>query len=121
MTDRPGYQVPPTTGKVPTRPSESAGKEWVRAIAESVVRVLGGKTNNVLTVNLPNGVGTTTIKDPRIGVYTSFHWQPLTTNAAALLWGAPFIIISSQQDGEATFAHANTANADQNFNLVMIG
>jgi hypothetical protein len=93
----------------------------VRAIAESVVRMLGGKTNNVLTVNLPNGVASTTVKDPRIGAYTSFHWQPLTANAAALLWAAPYVVVSSQKDGEATFAHGNTANADQNFNLVMIG
>lgn len=121
MTDRPGFPVPAPTGRIPGRISECADKEWVRAVSEAVARVLGGKMNAVLDVTLPDGAASTTVIDARIGAFTMFVWEPLTANAAALLWAAPYVVVASQQEGEATFDHANTANADQDFRLLMIG
>lgn len=121
MTGRPGFRTAPIVGRKPSKPSEAASDDWLKAVAEKVNDILSGKLNNVATVTMVNGAASTTIKDARIGPYSHFGFQPLTTHAALLLWETPYVIVTSQKAGEATFAHANTANLDQTFNLTITG
>jgi putative flippase GtrA len=90
----------------------------VRRVVDVVNRTLSGKLNVTLPVTLQNGNTTTTIIDPRITAYSALLLTPLTAHAAAI---AASVYVSSQQNGQATFTHSNTANTDQLFRLCIIG
>lgn len=121
MTTLPGYPPVPLGGGNAGRLADAASLSWCKRIAEVVNNILKGKMNVVLPVTLANGAGTTIITDARIGPYSAFLFQPLTTHAAAALYGAPYVLVTDQKQGEATFAHVNDAHTDKNFNLVILG
>lgn len=117
-----GYSGVPDSGSAPASLDDAADAGWVQRIARAVGGLLQGKMNAVLSgVQLLNGAASTTVTDPRISAASGFYLQPLTTHACALLYAAPYVLITSQKAGEVVFAHANTANADQTFNLLIIG
>lgn len=93
-------------------------KEHRRQIARLANSLLQGKTNNVIQLTLNPGVTTTVVTDKRIGANTGIFFSALTANAAAALAA---LYVSSQQNGTATLTHANSANTDQTFNLLLVG
>ncbi len=116
-----GYPTVPLGGKAPTALREAADNSWVQRIARAVAGLLQGKFNASLAVTLASGAATTTVLDPRLSATSVLYLQPLTAHAAALKYAAPWITVASQQSGQVVFAHANTANPDQTFNLLIIG
>lgn len=88
-----------------------------REIANSLYRVMDGKTNNVLDVTLNAGSATTTVTDARIGTNTAVICVPATANAAAISmpWRSDLL------NGSMTLNHTNDANADKTFKLILVG
>jgi len=116
-----GYQAVPSGGRTPPSLAEAADKSWVERIARSVIGLLQGKLNASLAVTLASGAADTTVRDARISATSTLLLQPLTAHAAALLYASPYVLIGAQQIGQVVFNHANTANPDQTFNLLIIG
>lgn len=80
--------------------------------------LLLGKTNNVSTVTLTANSATTTITDPRI-TYASFIGLMATTANAAT--ATANVYVSARGDGTATLTHANNAQTDRTFILLIVG
>lgn len=118
---QPGYTPAPLSGNQPEDIKRAASARWVRNIAEVVNNILRGKVNAVLPLTLDANSATTTVLDARISAYSALVLQPVTSNAAAALYDTPYIIPSGQKSGEVVLNHANDANADKTYNLVIIG
>jgi hypothetical protein len=116
-----GFSAVPLGGEAPLALKDAAGTKWVKRLAETINRLLQGKLNASLAVTLASGATSTTVKDARIGAFSTLVLVPLTAHAAALLYAAPYVLTGAQQSGQVTFSHANTANTDQTFNLLIIG
>lgn len=95
-----------------------------RRLSSVVNTILQGKINAVTTVTLTAGTTTTTITDARITSKSFIGLTPTTANAAAAI---PTTYISSQMtgtgttQGTATITHANNAQTDRTFNILIIG
>lgn len=108
-----------TTPGYPTAPEAWSNEvEHRRKIARTSNLALGGKLNAVTQITLTANSATTTVTDARIGASTFFGFQPLTADAAAALGG---LYVSSQANGTATLAHANNAQSDRTFRVLLIG
>jgi hypothetical protein len=116
-----GYPTVPLGGRAPDSLHGAADKSWVARIARAVAALLQGKFNAALAITLASGAASTTIQDARISATSTLLLQPLTAHAAALAYASPYVLITAQQSGQVAFAHANTANTDQTFNLLIIG
>jgi hypothetical protein len=98
--------------------------EHVRRIAQAINNILQGKMNSVTTVTLAANVATTTLTDARISSKSFIGFQPTTANAAAALGT---LYTSSQMGGTGTVTgsvvlnHANNAQTDRTFNVLIIG
>lgn len=82
-------------------------------------QVSSGRINAVIpSVSLRANETTTTVTDPRLTGQSFIRWMPLTANAAA---EEASMYVSARGDGTATITHANTADADKTFDLLVIG
>lgn len=117
----PGYPPAPIGGGAVTKLGDAADKGWVKKIVEVANNILKGKINVVLPISLTANSATTTVIDARIGPYSALLLQPMTAHAAAALYSATSVLVTSQQNGQAVFTHANNAQTDKSFNLVILG
>lgn len=117
----PGYQTAPVSGDPVKDPKDAAHKVWARRLAEIINEIRRGKVNASLPVTLTASSATTTVKDARISGYSTIILQPLTAHAFAAYVTSPYITITNQQTGQLTLNHVNDANADKNFNMLIIG
>lgn len=114
--NNPGYQGVPEVG--------ADQKEHSRRIARAVNGLLQGKMNAVTTVTLTANAATTTLTDARITANSFIGFMPTTANAAAALSG---LYVSAQVSanglaaGYATLNHANNAQTDKTFKVLIIG
>lgn len=98
--------------------------EHKRRVARTVNLLLQGKLNAVTTVTLTANTTTTTITDARITSSSFIGFMPKTANAAAALAN---LYVSAQMGsngtvaGSATLTHANNAQTDRTFNVLIIG
>jgi hypothetical protein len=95
-------------------------REHRRKLAESVNRALAGKLNATLDVTLTANQAATAVTDARLSTASYIGLCPLTANAAAEL-GNGTIYVSAQGKGTLTLTHANNAQTDRNFRLLVIG
>lgn len=100
-----------------TAPGNEYTLAWALSISDRV-RALAGKANNVTNVTLTANAATTVLKDPRLYVNSYIGFMPQTANAASA--GAS-IYVDSQTKGSATIHHANDANLDKTYTLVIAG
>ena len=123
MTDRPGYSPANTSGGRVKDVSDAASSSWVKNIVEVVNGMIKGRQNVVLTITLRAGFATTPVIDARIGPFSALLLQPLTSNAAAALYSATSVLAdpATQKQGSVVFDHANNAQVDRTFNLVILG
>lgn len=105
----------PTT---PPQLYDSDPARHLRNISEAVRQILDGKVNYVKTVTLRANNATTTVTDTRLGPTSFIGLMPKTANAAGAL---ATTYISARTDGSATITHANTADADKTFVLLIVG
>jgi hypothetical protein len=89
-----------------------------REISERVNRLNQGKMNAVTTLTLTANAGSTTLTDKRIGGATWIGLMPTTANAAAAL---ATTYVSARGTGTATITHANDANVDKTYGVLLIG
>lgn len=115
-----GFQPAPTAGLPALTITETASRVWVRQVAEATNNILAGKLNATLLVTLAPNVASTTVTDVRISAYSAILFTPLTANAAAEL-ASGGLYVSNRKAGEATIAHANGAQTDREFNMLIIG
>lgn len=106
-----GYPVPPLDN-----PDSNYHR---RQIAAAVELLQKGKSNNILDVTLTAGAAATTVSDARIGVTTFPISLPVTANAAAIT--APYVVDSSRVNGSFILVHANNADVDKTFKLILVG
>ena len=87
-----------------------------------VNNLLIGKTNNVISVTLTINVATTTVAGAGypIGPNSFIGFMPTTANASAEI-GAGTLYVSARGKNTMTITHANNANADRTFAVVIIG
>ena len=76
--------------------------------------------NATLDVTLAANQAATAVTDARLSASSFLGFCPLTANAAAEI-GNGTLYVSAQGKGTATLAHANTAQTDRNFRLLVIG
>lgn len=93
---------------------------WLVKLRDVVNNIMRGKINATLDVTLTPSAATTTVNDARIGGSCGIYLMPLSSNAAAeigagtIWWGAP-------GNQTVTLNHANNAQADRSFRLLIIG
>lgn len=85
-----------------------------------VNNLLIGKSNNVLAFTLTANAASSTITDPRVGPLSFLGFMPTTANAAAEL-GAGTLYVSARGAETATIVHANNANADRTYAVLIVG
>jgi hypothetical protein len=102
---------------IPGFPGLSPNESSLKRIVATIGRLLAGKTNNVTSVTLTANSATTTMSDPRIGAYSFIGFTPTTAHAKAE--GTPEV--TAKDTGTATLSHANNAQTDRTYDVVIIG
>ncbi len=118
MTTPPGYPAVPLSGETASSGNPPAGTAWVRVMADRINNMLRGRLNVTLALTLTANAASTTITDARLGFFSAILFSPLTANAAAAI-GTTYV--SSQNNGSAVITHANNAQTDRSFTLVIVG
>jgi hypothetical protein len=95
-------------------------KEHRRKLARAVNQNMQGKMNAFIDFTLTASVGSSTLIDPRIGYYSTLLFMPMTAHAAAELTSL-YVPQATMQSGQAVIQHANNANADKTFRVLIIG
>lgn len=112
-----------TTVFKPLPPPVGSGGEtglwaYLARVHEVIRGVLTGKLNCTTTVTLAAGATTTTLTDARIGPASFIDFMPTTAHAATAKGG---LYVSARGEGSATLTHANTADVDKTFGVIIIG
>ena len=115
-----GFPPAPYRQLGPLRLQDAADAGWVQQIVERVNNILQGRLNVTLPLSLTASSSTTIVTDARIGAFSSLLFCPLTANAALEI-AAGTLFVSEQKSGSATITHANNAQADRTFSLVILG
>lgn len=99
-------------------------KEHLRKLARGINSLLQGRMNAKTTVTLTAGATTTTLQDARITVDSFVGLMPTTANAAAAL-STTYVTNRMSANGTAagtvTLTHANNAQVDRTFIVLLIG
>lgn len=93
-------------------------KEHLRKISMAINSILQGKMNATSTVTLRENEATTVLTDSRLSVSSFIGLMPTTANAATEL---ATLYITDQNTGTATINHANNAQTDRTFTVLIIG
>lgn len=110
------------TGKQAVPTSGASWKEWLLKVSYAVNDMRHGHMNTGGTFTLTANVGSSTLTDDRISVDSTVVLFPCTANAAAELGnGTIYQAESGRINGTAVFTHANNAQTDRTFRLVIIG
>ena len=93
---------------------------WLARVRDVVNNIMRGKINATLDVTLTPSAASTTVSDARIGGSCGIYLMPLSANAAAEI-GNGTIWWSAPSNQTVTLNHANNAQADRTFRLLIIG
>lgn len=114
ITVRPHVPAPPTS-----LTDLKSHAIWSRKLFDAIKAWRVGKFDCTKSVTLTIGAASTTVSDYRFSPQ-SFVWgMPTTANASAEI-GAGTIYFTPT-DGSCLIMHANNANADRTFTLVILG
>jgi len=86
-------------------------------VARAIDALLAGKSNNLAEVTLTANSATTTFNHPLITGFSGLFFTPLTANAQAIATPRP----SNMGTRTCTLNHANDANADKTFKVLIVG
>ena len=111
---------PPVDWSPPAKMDQAASRTWVRLISEAVGNVIYGNLNAVTDATLVANNIHTTVSWPRINPYCGLFFCPLTANAAAEM-GNGTLWVSALTNGSAQLTHANNAQADRTYRVLIIG
>ena len=105
---------------VPT--SGTNWKEWLLKVAMAVNEIRHGHLNTGGLFTLSASVASTTFIDDRISVDSTVVLVPTTANAAAELGaGTLYMSETGRVNGSIVVTHANNAQTDRTFRVVIIG
>jgi hypothetical protein len=93
---------------------------FLRAVKSVVNLILQGKLNATLDVTLTANQATTAVNDPRLSGSSGLYFMPQTANAAAEI-GNGTLYVSARGSQSATLTHANNAQADRTYTMLIIG
>lgn len=101
---------------------EPAVKRMFRQVASVLNGAMSGKMNAIGEVTLTANAATTTITDSRLTRNSLVLFDPMTSNAAAELYGATmYVTDANRRNGEFVITHANNAQSDRTFKYLVIG
>ena len=92
-----------------------------RMIARAVSLAQDGQVDVTQNITLVANAATTTVVDSRIGPTTAALLQPTTAHAAAEIAAGGLFPSPITQAGTLTINHANNAQIDRTFVLMLIG
>lgn len=98
-------------------PGLAPGEKDLRRIVDVVRGLLAGKMNVVTSVTLTANAATTTLTDSRLGGASFVGFTPTTANAKAE--GTPYV--TAKAKGSCTLNHANNAQVDRTYDVVIFG
>lgn len=94
----------------------------IRKVAEVVNRSLGGKLNAQVEVTLTANAASTTLTDARLTAGSFLDFDPLTANAATeKAAGTIYVTSANRRNGSCVITHANNAQADRAFKVLIVG
>jgi hypothetical protein len=97
-------------------------KQAIRRVAEVVNRSLTGKLNALKEITLTANAASTVIDDARLTTGSLVLFDPVTSNAATeLAAGTLYVTTANRRNGRFTVTHANNAQTDRTFKLLLIG
>jgi hypothetical protein len=108
--------------KPPVPETGSDWKEWLLKCSRAINGILKGQLNTGGLVTLSANVASTTITDARISVDSTFVLVPTTANAAAELGaGTLYMSETGRVNGAIVITHANNAQTDRTYRIVVLG
>ena len=93
-------------------------KEHLRKLSTAYNSMLMGRLNAISTVILTANAATTTLTDSRLTVDCFIGFMPKTAHAATEL---ATLYVDTQNTGSAVIHHANNAQTDRSFTILIIG
>lgn len=94
--------------------------EHRRKIARALNGALQGKLNSTKAFTLTANAASSTVTDARLTANSFIGFMPTTANASAEI-GAGTIYIGTRNNGTAIVTHANNAQSDRTYQLLIIG
>jgi len=91
-----------------------------RLLGEQGQRHNQGKTNNIIVRTLTANAASTTITDARISPASYLGFMPETANAAAEI-ATLYVSDSGRVGNSVAVSHANNAQTDRTFRIVIVG
>ena len=117
VRSRPGIKSPPSNLRNP-----QALLNWLRTNSDAATAHRHGKMDVTKEFTLTAGAATSTLSDYRLSPQSCVLFDPQTANAATELYGGTmYALTANRGDGAWTIAHANNANADRTFTVLIIG
>jgi len=97
-------------------------RQYLQSISAVANRANTGKVNVVINVTLDSGSATTTVTDNRLTQFSGVSFDPMTANAASeKAAGTMYVSPAGRRSGEWTITHANNAQTDRRFRMVVMG
>ncbi len=118
MTIREYMHLPPP----PALNNFSDVTAYARRLYDGLFRARQGKLECINEVTLTANAASTVLSDIRISTQSWIGWMPLTANAATeLAAGTMYVLEANVGTGSITITHANNAQTDRKFRLIVIG
>lgn len=117
MTEIRGFLTPPRDA---SSDEPGALRSAIRSLSSILARALQGGINVTNEITLTAGAGSTTLTDARISPQSFIEFAPQTSNAAVEK-AAGSLYVSQRVNGSATIVHANNAQTDRTFTVLIIG
>lgn len=94
---------------------------YLRRTWETLQAMRRGKIECIAELTLTANAASTTLSDIRIGKYSALIFDPMTANAAAeLAAGTLYVTLANRVDGSATVVHANNAQTDREYRVIIL-
>lgn len=95
---------------------------YLRNTWDAMYKLRRGKIECVVELTLTANAASTVLTDERLSVQSAVFFDPKTANAAAeLAAGTLYALTANRGTGSWTLTHANNAQTDRNYQVVIIG
>ena len=115
--DRPHVPAPPTS-----LTDLASLVKWARKLFDAIKAWRVGKFDCTAEITLTANAATSTLADHRLSPQSHVSFDPKTANAAAeKAAGTMYVLTANRGDGAWTITHANNAQADRTFVVLILG
>lgn len=117
VRDRPHIPIPPSS-----LTDIKSLVIWARSLYDATKAWRNGKFDCTTTLTLTADEASSTLTDFRLSPQSAVIFDPQTANAATELYGATMYAKTADRgDGSWKITHANNANADRTFTVLILG